>query len=113
MQNPNGTTEPSREEIDALAEPAVIEFGAAHCGHCRAARPLIVEALEHHPATRHIKVEDGPGRKLGRSFRVKLWPTLIFLQQGREVARLVRPADVQVIDDALRLIDAAVAKGET
>lgn len=105
--------EPSRDEVDAMREPVVIEFGAAHCGHCRAARPLIVEALGRSPGVRHIKVEDGPGRKLGRSFRVKLWPTLIFLQQGREVARLVRPADVQAIDDALRLIGITVAKGDS
>ncbi len=105
--------EPSRDEVDAMREPVVIEFGAAHCGHCRAARPLIVEALGRSPGVRHIKVEDGPGRKLGRSFRVKLWPTLIFLQQGREVARLVRPADVQAVEAALRLIGITVAKGDS
>ena len=103
----NGDTEPSREEIDALAEPTLLEFGAAHCGHCRAAQPLIAQALERHPGARHIKVEDGPGRRLGRSFRVKLWPTLIFLRQGREVARLVRPADAAAIEQALAQIDPA------
>ena len=103
----------SREEIDAMAGCAVIEFGAAYCGHCRAAQPLIAEALERYPAARHIKVEDGPGRKLGRTFRVKLWPTLIFMRQGREIARLVRPADVQAIDDALRQIDVTAAKGDS
>lgn len=103
--------EPSRDEIDAMRESTVIEFGAAHCGHCRAARPLISQALEQHPAVRHIKVEDGPGRKLGRSFRVKLWPTLIFMREGNEVARLVRPADVQDIEQALRQTDVAGAKG--
>lgn len=113
MQTMNSGTETSREEIDALAEPAVIEFGAAHCGHCRAAQPLIAEALARNPGVRQIKVEDGPGRTLGRSFRVKLWPTLIFLQQGREVARLVRPGDVQAIEQALRQIDVAVAKGDS
>lgn len=101
----NGVTEPSREEIDALAEPTVLEFGAAHCGHCRAAQPLIAQALACHPAARHVKVEDGPGRRLGRSFRVKLWPTLVFLRQGREVARLVRPADAALIEQALAQID--------
>jgi len=35
-----------------------------------------VEALSQHAQWRHIRVEDGPGRALGRSFRVKLWPTL-------------------------------------
>jgi thioredoxin 1 len=105
--------EPSRDEIDVMREPAVIEFGAAHCGHCRAAQPLIAQALAVNPGVRHIKVEDGPGRRLGRSFRVKLWPTLIFLRQGHEAARLVRPGDVQAIEQALREIDVAVAKGDS
>lgn len=101
----NGIAEPSREEIDALGKPTMLEFGAAHCGHCRAAQPLIAEALERHPGVHHIKVEDGPGRRLGRSFRVKLWPTLVFLRQGQEVARLVRPADAAAIEQALAQID--------
>ena len=109
----DATSEASRDEIDAIREPVVIEFGTAYCGHCRAAQPLIAQALEQHPAVRHIKVEDGPGRRLGRSFRVKLWPTLIFMDQGREVARLVRPVDAQAIEQALRQIEAADAKGDS
>ena len=101
--------EPSRAEIDALEEPALIEFGASRCGHCSAAQPLIAAAFANHPQVRHIKVEDGPGRRLGRSFRVKLWPTLVFLRQGREVARLVRPADSGMIEQAL----AQIKKDET
>ena len=101
------TAEPSRAELDALTDPAVIEFGAAHCGHCRAAQPLIAEALVAHPRVRHVKVEDGPGRPLGRSYRVKLWPTLIFLRGGSEVVRLVRPADSSAIGQALAQIESA------
>jgi thioredoxin 1 len=103
----NSIVESSRDEIDALEEPTLVEFGASHCGHCRAAQPLIAEALAGHPGVRHIKIEDGPGRRLGRSFRVKLWPTLVFLHQGREVARLVRPADAAEIEQALTQIDGA------
>ncbi|MCK9389522.1 MAG: thioredoxin family protein [Sulfuritalea sp.] len=103
----NSGTEPTRAEIDALQQPAVIEFGASWCGHCAAAQPLIVAALAKHPQVRHIKVEDGPGRSLGRSFRVKLWPTLIFLSHGQEVERLVRPADSSAVERALALIDIA------
>jgi thioredoxin 1 len=70
-----------------------------------AAQPLIASALAGHSAIRHIRIEDGPGRRLGRSFRVKLWPTLIFMRQGQEVERLVRPTDASAIEQALARID--------
>lgn len=95
------STEPSRADINALAGPAVLEFGTDWCGFCRAAQPLVETALADHPGVQHIKVEDGKGRPLGRSFRVTLWPTLIFLNEGREVARVVRPRDVQEVRAAL------------
>ena len=103
----NSATEASRAEIDAIEGAVVVEFGASYCGHCRAAQPLIAMALAKSPQVRHIKIEDGPGRRLGRSFRVKLWPTLVFLRQGRELARLVRPGDSGAIEQALAHIDPA------
>lgn len=95
---------PAREEIDALPGASVIEFGTDWCGHCAAAQPLIAAALAQHPGLRHLKIEDGKGRPLGRSFQVKLWPTLIFIKDGGEVARLVRPSSTQIIADALSQI---------
>jgi thioredoxin 1 len=85
------TEAPSRSDIEALSGAAVLEFGTGWCGYCRAAQPVVEAALAKQPGVRHLKVEDGPGRPLGRSFRVKLWPTLIFLRDGTEVARVVRP----------------------
>jgi thioredoxin 1 len=97
--------EPARSEIDTLSGPALLEFGTPWCGYCQAAQPLLGAAFAEHPSVRHIKVEDGSGRPLGRFFRVKLWPTLVFLDNGREVARLVRPTDAEAIRQALALID--------
>ena len=94
-------SEPTRAEVDALAGTTLLEFGAAWCGWCRAARPLVAEAMADFPHVRHLRIADGSGRPLGRTFRVKLWPTLIVLQDGKEVARLVRPADADDIRDAL------------
>jgi thioredoxin 1 len=80
-------TEPP--DLASLAGAAVLEFGTNWCGICRSIEPHIRAGLA--DAVPHLKVEDGPGRALGRSFRVKLWPTLIFLRDGVEVTRLVRP----------------------
>ena len=85
---------PERAEIDALRGPLVLEFGTGWCGYCRAAQPLIAEAFNDHADIRHLRIEDGKGRPLGRSFKVRLWPTLVFLRDGQEVARLVRPVTV-------------------
>lgn len=86
-----GPAEPARSEIDATKGPLLLEFGTDWCGFCQAAQPLIGEAFAGHDAVPHRKVEDGKGRPLGRSFGVKLWPTLVFLKDGVELARLVRP----------------------
>lgn len=99
--------EPVRSEVDALPGPTLLEFGTPWCGWCRGAQPHIAQALAAHPGVRHLKVEDGSGRPLGRSYRVKLWPTLVFLRDGQEVARLVRPQEAQEIGQLLDQIDAA------
>jgi thioredoxin 1 len=96
-QNPG----PTREEIDAAPGAVLLEFGTGWCGHCQLAAPAVAEALHEHPGVQHIKVEDGPGRRLGRSFHVKLWPTLIVLNDGVEVARIVRPERVDEIQRVL------------
>lgn len=107
MSFDDAEAEPTRAAVDALAGPTLLEFGSPTCGHCRRAQPLIAEALAAHPRVRHLKVADASGRRLGRSFGVKLWPTLVLLAGGQEVARLVRPADAGAIRRALATIDPA------
>ena len=85
-------SEPTREEIDRTPGPVVLEFGAEWCEFCQAARPKAAALLKEYPAVRHIRVEDGKGKPLGRSFQVKLWPTFVFLRDGQVVARAVRPS---------------------
>lgn len=96
--------EPTREAVDALPGPTVLEFGASWCEHCQGAQPHIVAAFADYPEVRHVKVGDGKGKPLGRSFAVKLWPTLVFLKDGKEIARTVRPADEDEIRRGLEAI---------
>ena len=109
MNTAYAATEPSRAEVDAITGPAVVEFGTPWCGYCRAAQPLIAGAFASHPDVRHLKVEDGSGFPLGRSFGVKLWPTLVFLRDGKEATRLVRPTNLDQIRLALLRIDSEPA----
>ena len=95
------TKGPTRVEIDAMPGPVVVQFGTDWCGHCQAAEPLIAGAFADYPAVKHLRIEDGRGRPLGRSFGVKLWPTMVFLADGREVARVTRPRSVESIGSAL------------
>ena len=100
--------EPSRAQINALAGRVMLEFGTAWCGHCRSAQAHIAAALADHPNVRHIRITDSSGRPLGRSFGVKLWPTLIFLSDGNEIARVVRPREDTAIRHALAQVDESV-----
>ena len=101
MTTDYAATEPRREEVDRLQGPTLLEFGSPWCGYCRRAQPLIAEALAARPGVRHIKIADASGRRLGRSFNVKLWPTLVFLSSGKELARVVRPHDAAEIRAAM------------
>lgn len=100
--------EPRREEVDQMRGPVLLEFGAAWCGHCQALQPDLSDALAAHPDVRHIKVEDGKGKPLGRSFRVKLWPTLVCLRDGRLLKQVSRPS-AEELAEAL----ASFTAGET
>jgi thioredoxin len=94
---------PRREDVDGLPGAVLLEFGTSWCGICRAAQRDIATLLAEYPAVRHVKVEDGPGRRLGRSFGVKLWPNLVFLKDGAVVRQLARPSAEQMREAFLAL----------
>jgi thioredoxin 1 len=112
MTTAYATTEPTRADVDALTGPTLLEFGTPWCPHCQRAQPLIAAALANAPHVRHVKVEDGKGRPLGRSFRVKLWPSLIFLNDGKEIARVVRPPSADDISAGLARIAGGAPRTE-
>jgi thioredoxin 1 len=82
----------TREELESRSGKVVVEFGAEWCPHCQTVQPLLQENLKNSPDVTHYKVADGKGKKLGRSFQVKLWPNFVFLEDGKVVEQLARPS---------------------
>ncbi|QJD69618.1 thioredoxin family protein [Xanthomonas campestris pv. badrii] len=100
------TQAPERSAVDAQPGVQILEFGTDWCGHCIAAQPLLQKLLGGYDAVDYRKIEDGKGRPLGRSFHVKLWPTVILMRDGEEVARSVRPQTREDLHQLLSALDA-------
>ncbi|SDI17492.1 thioredoxin 1 [Pseudomonas flavescens] len=101
MSSGYSSTAPTSADVQAMPGMTLIEFGTDWCGHCQAVQPLLAKVLPDYPEVTHLKIEDGSGRSLGRTFKVKLWPTLVLLRDGVEVTRLVRPTSVSPLEEAL------------
>jgi len=97
--------EPSRADVDAADGLQLIEFGAPDCGFCVAIQSSLARTLEvadeNGTSLTHHKIEDGSGRPLGRSFNIKLWPTLVLMRDGVELGRVVRPTGAPQLRDLL------------
>ena len=98
--------QPTRAEIERMGGPVLLEFGATWCGHCQALAPRLARLLEDYLSVRHLKVEDGPGKRLGRSFRVKFWPILVFMRDGQVMKQNARPG-LGEVREGLVAIDGA------
>jgi thioredoxin 1 len=90
--------EPARDAVDGMRGDVLLEFGTPWCPHCVAAEPLVDHALAQRDDVAHLRIEDGRGRRLGRSFAVKLWPTLVLMRDGVEQARVVRPRSLREVE---------------
>jgi thioredoxin 1 len=100
MDTDKSQPEPTREELDRMPGRIVVQFGTDWCSYCQALAPHLASALRKYPEVRLIEIEDGKGKPLGRSFRVKLWPTLVFMRDGTIVNQLVRPT-VKEVEETL------------
>jgi thioredoxin 1 len=97
---------PSREDVDQMHGLVLVEFGADWCGYCQSLSPTVEALLTANSQVQHIRVADGRGKRLGRSFGVKLWPTLVLLCDGEVVAQLVRPSEDEAEEGFARLVTA-------
>ena len=72
--------------------------------------PQLAAELGRHPEVRHIKIEDARGKPLGRSFRVKLWPNLVFMRDGRVLRQFARP-DAAEVREGMQVLSSGTTEG--
>ena len=100
---------PEREELESLSGVTLIIFGASWCGFCQTFLrwfvPLLteLEGMTEFRGERCYWIEDGPGKRLGRSFQVRLWPTVVVLFDGQTRAKFVRPKPEELREELWRL----------
>ncbi|KZN14536.1 thioredoxin family protein [Marinomonas sp. TW1] len=96
---------PDKEALEHQAGYTLVEFGAPWCAHCQTAMPVVECFMKAYPAMPHVKVFDGKGKRLGRQFGVKLWPSLILLKDGHEIGRWVRVTHLEDLNQAKAMLD--------
>jgi hypothetical protein len=69
----------------ALADTALLDFGAEWCGPCRNMVPVVAELERDGYRVERINIDQHPDRM--RQFAVRCVPTLVILRDGREVKR--------------------------
>ena len=94
----------THEELTASKGWLLLEFGENWCPICQQAQPLIREVLTRFTDIERKMIIDGKGKRLGRVFKVKLWPSLILLYNGEEKGKLVRPESTLQIEQWLNEI---------
>jgi len=91
----------TKDEVIQTTGWLLLEFGENWCPICQQAQPLITDALLQYPDLERKMIIDGKGKRLGRMFKVKLWPSLILLYNGEMKSTLVRPESKNQIEQWL------------
>lgn len=88
------------KEISMKNKVDVLYFSAAWCGPCKMFKPVFEQFANEHPNVdfKYIDVEQAEGYE---SFRVMALPTVIFLKDGNEQARLTGAKSKKMLEQAL------------
>jgi len=69
----------------------VLYFSATWCAACFIIGPLLERIAEEHPEIEFHKIDVDDDFEVANYYNVQGMPTLIYMQEGKEVARVVGP----------------------
>jgi thioredoxin 2 len=93
------------EQVERAPLPVLVDAWAAWCGPCRMVAPIIDElAAELHGQVRFAKLNVDENPRTAQRFDVRSIPTLLVMQNGREVDRIVGAQPKDEIRKRLALV---------
>jgi len=75
-----------------VGDATLYDFGADYCGPCRSMEPVVAQLAEAGFPVRKINIQQDPA--LAQKFNVTKIPCFVMVVDGREVQRIVGPADL-------------------
>ena len=84
----------------------VIDFHATWCGPCKRIAPVYVELSEKYSSITFLKVDVDEAEILAAEYSVTSLPTILFLNDHKEVA-VVEGADLRKVIDHLEALEKA------
>ncbi len=88
------------EEVVLKSEKIVlVDFYATWCGPCKILSPIIEEIAKENENVKFVKIDIDKEEQIAMEYQVMSIPTLVLIQEGKEVNRIIGLADkYQILD---------------
>ncbi|KAK9324175.1 PITH domain-containing protein [Lipomyces orientalis] len=90
----------------------VVDFNAVWCGPCKTIAPHFEKFPEKYPNVAFASVDIDKNKEIAGQFKITAVPTFLFLNKGREIAR-VRGANLPELESTLRRVALMTSAGSS
>ena len=80
----------------------VVDFNAYWCGSCRMLAPILEELSEKYKSIKFFGVDIDKNENLSARFEISSIPCVVFIKNGKEIARSVGFVAKEKLEDVIR-----------
>lgn len=80
----------------------LIDFYTEWCGHCRIVQPVVEElSVKYADSVLVAKVDADTEKELADRYGIKIYPTIVVLEDGEEIARKIGAHPIEVFEEMI------------